>query len=98
MNPARVEALMTGHDATLEVSDELLQGAIKSGFVCTADVEKIRDCNLIIENMKGNDTDLAKKITAASYTLRGVCYYNLLRNFCEPWDGNASGKLRHRVV
>ena len=48
--------------------------------------EKIRDCNLIIENMKDNDTDLAKKITAASYTLRGVCYYNLLRMFCEPYD------------
>ena len=48
MNPARVEALMAGHDATLEVSDELLQGAIKNGFVCTADMEKIRDCNFYV--------------------------------------------------
>ena len=28
MNPKRVEALMAGHDATLEVSDELLQSAL----------------------------------------------------------------------
>ena len=28
MNPKRVEALMAGHDSTLEVSDELLQNAI----------------------------------------------------------------------
>ena len=49
MNPARVEALMSGHDATLEVSDELLQEAIREhGFVCTADVEKIRDCNFYV--------------------------------------------------
>lgn len=48
MNHARVEALMTGHDATLEVSDELLQSAIKNGFVCTADMEKIRDCNFYV--------------------------------------------------
>ena len=48
MNPARVDALMAGHDATLEVSDELLQGAIKNGFVCTADMEKIRDCNFYV--------------------------------------------------
>ena len=48
MNPARVEALMAGHDATLEVSDELLQEAIKNGFVCTADMEKIRDCNFYV--------------------------------------------------
>lgn len=48
MNPARVKALMDGHDATLEVSDELLQSAIKNGFVCTADMENIRDCNFYV--------------------------------------------------
>ena len=46
MNPNRVKALMEGHDATLEVADDLLQDAIKNhGFVCTSDIEKIRDCN-----------------------------------------------------
>lgn len=48
MNTKRVEALMTGHDATLEVSDELLQSAIKNGFKCTADIEEIRDCNFYV--------------------------------------------------
>ena len=49
MNQRRVDALMAGHDATLEVSDELLQEAIdKHGFVCTTDLEKIRDCNFYV--------------------------------------------------
>lgn len=48
MNLSRVEALMAGHDATLEVSDELLQDALKNGFKCTADVEEIRDCNFYV--------------------------------------------------
>ena len=48
MNPNRVEALMNGHDATLEVSDELLQSAIANGFVCTCDIEAIRDCNFYV--------------------------------------------------
>lgn len=49
MNPARVAALMEGHDATLEVSDELLQSAIKDhGFVCTANIDDIRDCNFYV--------------------------------------------------
>lgn len=40
---------MAGHDATLEVSDELLQDAINNhGFVCTADIEAIRDCNFYV--------------------------------------------------
>ena len=49
MNRKRVEALMEGHDATLEVSDELLQDAIKNhDFKCTADIEDIRGCNFYI--------------------------------------------------
>lgn len=49
MNQARVDALMTGHDATLEVADELLQDAILNhGFVCTTKLDDIRDCNFYV--------------------------------------------------
>ncbi|MBQ4355378.1 MAG: nucleotide sugar dehydrogenase [Bacteroidales bacterium] len=48
MNSARVQGLMQGHDATCEVSDELLQAAIANGFRCTDNIEEIRDCNVYI--------------------------------------------------
>ena len=49
MNPLRVDALMKGHDATMEVSDELLQDAINNhGFRCTTDLDEIRDCNFYV--------------------------------------------------
>ncbi len=49
LNRNRVVELMDGHDSTLEVSDELLQEAIKKhGFKCTADIEDIRDCNFYV--------------------------------------------------
>ena len=49
MNQHRVAALMQGHDATLEVSDELLQDAINNhGFRCTTDLEEIRGCNFYV--------------------------------------------------
>lgn len=49
MNQDRVDALMKGHDATLEVCDDLLQDAInKHGFVCTTDLDKIKNCNIYI--------------------------------------------------
>lgn len=49
MNQARVDALMSGHDATMEVDDALLQEAIeKNGFICTTDIEAIRDCNFYV--------------------------------------------------
>ena len=49
MNQKRVDALMQGHDATLEVADNLLQEAInKHGFKCTTSLEDIKDCNFYI--------------------------------------------------
>lgn len=49
MNKKRVDALMEGHDATLEVSDELLQDAINNhGFKCTTNLEEIRNCNFYV--------------------------------------------------
>ena len=49
LSKARVDALMAGHDATLEVSDELLQEAItKYGLLCSSNIEDIRDCNFYV--------------------------------------------------
>ena len=49
MNRRRVDALMAGHDATLEVSDDLLQDALKNhGFRCTTNLDEIRDCNFYV--------------------------------------------------
>ena len=51
----------------------------------------IRDCNIVIENLEGRTSDVAKGTLAAAYAMKGICYYNLLRNWCEPWD---AGKER----
>ena len=48
MNQSRVDALMAGHDSTLEVSDDMLQSAIRNGFRCTTKLEDISDCNFYI--------------------------------------------------
>ena len=49
MNQKRVDALMRGHDSTLEVSDNLLQEAIsRFGFKCTTNLDDIRNCNFYV--------------------------------------------------
>lgn len=49
MNKSRVEELMKGHDATLEVDDKLLQEAIENyGFRCTSNLEDIKTCNFYV--------------------------------------------------
>ena len=49
MNQRRVGELMAGHDVTIDVLDELLQDAIGNhGFLCTSNVDEIRECNFYI--------------------------------------------------
>lgn len=76
MNPKRVAALMAGHDSTLEVSDELLQSAIANGFICTSDIEDMRDCNFYVVAVptpvdKNNNPDLSP-LYGASTTIGKV--------------------------
>jgi len=47
-NQSRVNALMAGNDATMEVSDELLQKAIEDGFYCTTNTAEIESCTVYI--------------------------------------------------
>ena len=77
MNQKRVDALMEGHDATLEVADELLQDAINNhGFICTTNLENIRDCNFYVVAVptpvdENNHPDL-KPLWGASETVGKV--------------------------
>lgn len=80
MNKNRVKALMQGHDATLEVSDELLQNAIKNGFKCTSNIEDIRSCNFYVVAVptpvdKNNSPDLTP-LYGASQTVGKVISKN----------------------
>lgn len=70
INKNRVAALMEGVDSTLEVSDELLQDAIKKGFICSCNLNDINDCNVYIVTVptpvdKNNAPDLTPLIKAS---------------------------------
>lgn len=77
MNPTRVNSLMSGHDATFEVSDDLLQEAINNhGFKCTTILEDIKDCNFYVVAVptpvdKNNRPDL-RPLWGASETVGKV--------------------------
>lgn len=76
MNRSRVDALNNGHDSTLEVSDELLQEALKGGFYCTHDLKEIKDCNFYVVAVptpvdRNNHPDL-KPLWGASETVGKV--------------------------
>lgn len=71
INRNRVDGLMSGHDNTLEVSDALLQEAIReNGFTCSYNLEDIRDCTVYIVTVptpvdKNNRPDLTPLVKAS---------------------------------
>ena len=71
MSQVRVDAIMQGHDNTLEVADDLLQGAIANGFRCTTQLDDIRECNFYVVAVptpvdESNNPDLTPLISASS--------------------------------
>lgn len=61
--------------------------------------EIIRDCNIVIENLEGRTTTLASDVLASAYAMKGICYYNLIRDFCDAWDaGNAQEQMGMPLV
>ena len=48
LQDSRVLELMNGHDSTNEVTDELLKSAIDNGFLCTSNLDEIKDCNFYV--------------------------------------------------
>ena len=112
MNPSRVEALMQGHDLTLEVDDALLQEAIKNGFSCTTDLEKIRDCNFYVVAVptpvdRNNNPDLTPLVGASTtvgkviakgdiVVYESTVYPGVTENECVPIIEKESG-LKYNV-
>ena len=107
MNQSRVDALMQGHDATLEVDDALLQDAIKGGFICTTDLDKIRDCNFYVVAVptpvdKNNNPDLTPLVGASTtvgkvigkgdiVVYESTVYPGVTENECVPIVEKVSG-------
>lgn len=55
--------------------------------------ETVRDCNIVIDNLGGKDSDIARGSVSAAYAMKGIIYYNLMREFCQPYDEATTGSL-----
>ena len=53
--------------------------------------ETVRDCNIVIDNLGGKNSDIAIGSVSAAYAMKGIIYYNLMREFCQPWEENLPG-------
>lgn len=112
INESRVASLMSGVDTTLEVSDELLQKAILDGFLCSSNLDDIRDCNVYIVTVptpvdRNNAPDLTPLIKASETVgkvlskgdiviYESTVYPGATEEDCIPIVERASGLLYNR--
>jgi hypothetical protein len=77
-------------DANIRIGDGLISyagEAINSRMSDYRDMfEIIRDCNIVIEGLAGRTSDTARGALGAAYAMKGILYYNLLREFAGPYD------------
>lgn len=59
----------------------------------------IKDCNIVTENMEDRDSEMARKLLATAYAMKGICYYNLFIRYSEPYNpAEATEKLGLSLV
>lgn len=94
---ARLEGCADNLDANIKVGNNLTSyaGEIinkrQSDYRHTWEI--VRDCNIVIENISGRTSDMAKSTLSASYAIKGICYYNMIRDFCQAWDTEKASEL-----
>ena len=55
--------------------------------------EIIRDCNIVIGNLEGRTSATAKGALGAAYAIKGILYYNLLREFAGPYNPEEASRV-----
>lgn len=58
----------------------------------------IRDCNIIIGEMKDTGSDVARNVLGTAYAIRGACYYELMRLYCDVYNPQLKSQLGLQLV
>lgn len=78
------ETCLTGSGArSLETYVGNFVGSMKYQNAYRTLYEYIRDCNIVLNEMKESGTLESDKIRSVAYAIRGVAYYQLMRLYCE---------------
>lgn len=86
---ARLEACADDLDANIKVGSLKAYAGdlINSRMLDWCELyEIIRDCNIVLDNMPDSGTTLCNDVRACAYSIKAICYYNLIRDFCPAWD------------
>ena len=57
----------------------------------------IKDCNMVIGNMDDTESDLARTLLGTAWSIRSICYYNLMQRYCEPYQPETAKALSYNV-
>lgn len=85
------EAVSDNLDANIYLGQEIIPfyiGQLLDKNVYAKLYQYIRNCNIILDGLKEDGSDLSLKVKSVAHAMRGVCYFELARHYCEaPVNG-----------
>lgn len=94
---ARLEGCADDLDANIRIGNNLVSyaGELINNRMSAwrYSFEIVRDCNIVIQNLSGRTSETAKGALGAAYAMKGIIYYNLLREFAQPFNPEDAASL-----
>ena len=66
-------------------------GAIGNMYVLMRGYKEIKDYNIVLDALNASDS-ISRTLSVTARIMRAVAYYNLMRDYCDPWNANSPEK------
>lgn len=95
------EAIADNLDANIFLGQEIIPyyvGQRLNSQIYSRVYQNIRNCNIVLDGLANDNTELGKTVKSASYAIRGVSYFELLKYYCLPVAGGVYPELGMPIV
>ncbi len=95
------EAIADNLDANIFLGQEIIPyyvGQRLNSQIYSRVYQNIRNCNIVLDGLANDNTELGKSVKSASYAIRGVSYFELLKYYCQPVAGGDYPELGMPIV
>lgn len=95
------EAIADNLDANIFLGQEVIPyyvGQRLNSQIYGRVYQNIRNCNIVLDGLANDNTELGKTVKSASYAIRGVSYFELLKYYCLPVAGGVYPELGMPIV
>lgn len=96
-----VEAISDNLDANIYLGQEVIPyyvGQRLNTSIYSKLYQNIRNCNIILDGLEKDNTELGLEVKSVSHAIRGACYLELLKHYCKAPENGVLPELGLSLV